>query len=227
MLYSYNKQFPQELPFRITLDSGLTLTEVNTFSIERLRELGFAGPFEIPNYNPEKETISWTGDEFIVQNISSDEIKRIARQCKDNYVRFYDLFYSSELCDFIEAENTKNYILELHYLKFKLLEQEIRSNFKENANIFDLFHIQIFRFYDFYPISNDLKIKLDNILFLCNLDFMIPNPNTFCEFKSWVLQEDGIAKKPPIPYPQDGKKYKWDEELYENDNTTGWVIETL
>ena len=28
---------------------------------------------------------------------------------------------------------------------------------------------------------------------------------------------------PPIDYPSDGKDYKWDEDLYQSDNTKGWV----
>ncbi len=33
-----------------------------------------------------------------------------------------------------------------------------------------------------------------------------------------------IEYDPPIDYPSDGKNYKWDEDLYQSDNTKGWVI---
>ena len=36
--------------------------------------------------------------------------------------------------------------------------------------------------------------------------FIPPKP-----FPSWVLNEDTCLWDAPIPYPQDGKKYRWDE----------------
>jgi hypothetical protein len=36
--------------------------------------------------------------------------------------------------------------------------------------------------------------------------FIPPSP-----FPSWVLNEDTFSWDAPIPYPSDGKKYKWDE----------------
>lgn len=40
-------------------------------------------------------------------------------------------------------------------------------------------------------------------------------------FNSWVLNEETCLYDPPIPYPNDGKQYKWDEA------TVSWVIDTL
>ena len=34
---------------------------------------------------------------------------------------------------------------------------------------------------------------------------------------SWLLNEDTCQWEAPVPYPDDGKKYQWDEE------TTNWV----
>ena len=36
-------------------------------------------------------------------------------------------------------------------------------------------------------------------------------------FASWTLNEDTCCWEPPVPYPDDGKFYEWDEE------TTNWV----
>jgi hypothetical protein len=36
--------------------------------------------------------------------------------------------------------------------------------------------------------------------------FIPPKP-----FASWVLSEETCAWYPPIPYPEDGQKYEWDE----------------
>jgi hypothetical protein len=42
--------------------------------------------------------------------------------------------------------------------------------------------------------------------------FIPPKP-----FASWVLNEDTCLWEAPVPCPQDGKRYKWDEEQ------TNWV----
>ena len=41
-------------------------------------------------------------------------------------------------------------------------------------------------------------------------------------FPSWVLNETTCLWEPPIVKPTTGK-YEWDEELYQSDNTQGWV----
>ena len=43
--------------------------------------------------------------------------------------------------------------------------------------------------------------------------FIAPQP-----FPSWLLDEDTCRWDAPIPYPDDGKMYTWDED------TTSWVI---
>jgi hypothetical protein len=37
------------------------------------------------------------------------------------------------------------------------------------------------------------------------------------EFDSWVLNESTCWWEAPVPYPEDGKRYKWDEE------TINWI----
>lgn len=46
--------------------------------------------------------------------------------------------------------------------------------------------------------------------------FIAPKP-----FQSWVLDEQELAWIAPIPKPDDGKRYKWDEE------TISWVERVL
>lgn len=43
--------------------------------------------------------------------------------------------------------------------------------------------------------------------------FIPPKP-----YDSWVLNEDTCLYDPPVPYPDDGNNYTWDEE------TTSWVV---
>ena len=43
------------------------------------------------------------------------------------------------------------------------------------------------------------------------------------EHASWTLNEETCVYDPPIPMPNDGKYYDWDESAYQADNTKGWV----
>jgi hypothetical protein len=49
--------------------------------------------------------------------------------------------------------------------------------------------------------------------------FIPPKP-----FSSWVLNETTCQWDAPIDYPTDDNAYYWDEEVYQADNTEGWVI---
>lgn len=71
LLYSHNNQWPQELPFRIRLNDGLTRTDPETFTPEELAEWGYTGPYEKPDYDPKTQRLEWTGNAFIVIAIDS------------------------------------------------------------------------------------------------------------------------------------------------------------
>jgi len=43
------------------------------------------------------------------------------------------------------------------------------------------------------------------------------------EYASWILDETTCLWKAPITCPEDDKSYFWDEDLYQSDNTKGWV----
>lgn len=55
--------------------------------------------------------------------------------------------------------------------------------------------------------------------------FILPKP-----YESWVLNsetcdwESPIGDAPPLTEAQDGFYYTWDEDAYQADNTTGWVL---
>jgi|TARA_R110000822_G_scaffold188961_1_gene327985 hypothetical protein len=45
-------------------------------------------------------------------------------------------------------------------------------------------------------------------------------------YNSWTLNDDSCLWVPPIVRPDDtdvDKKYTWDEDVYQGDNTKGWV----
>ena len=48
--------------------------------------------------------------------------------------------------------------------------------------------------------------------------FIPPQP-----FSSWTLNNTTCLWEPPMPIPSDGKTYRWDDSLYQSDNTKGWV----
>jgi hypothetical protein len=43
-------------------------------------------------------------------------------------------------------------------------------------------------------------------------------------YASWTLNESTCQWEPPIAYPDNDKGYNWDEDLYQSDNTKGWLI---
>ena len=45
-------------------------------------------------------------------------------------------------------------------------------------------------------------------------------------YASWTLNETTCNWEAPITYPTDGSTYRWDEDAYQADNTTGWVEDT-
>jgi len=47
--------------------------------------------------------------------------------------------------------------------------------------------------------------------------FIAPKPS----YSSWKLNEDSCQWEAPIPYPDDGKSYNWDED------TTSWIEREL
>tara|TARA_R110000772_G_scaffold148837_1_gene259478 strand:+ start:102 stop:515 length:414 start_codon:yes stop_codon:yes gene_type:complete len=42
-------------------------------------------------------------------------------------------------------------------------------------------------------------------------------------YPSWTLNEESCLWEPPIPYPNNGTPYYWDEDEYQADNSTGWL----
>ena len=47
--------------------------------------------------------------------------------------------------------------------------------------------------------------------------FIAPKP-----YPSWILNESTCQWEAPVAYPTDGNSYRWNEEDYQSDNTTGW-----
>lgn len=73
MLYSYNNQYPTELPFRITLTNGRTRTDPSTFTAEEIADAGYVLVDNAPSYDyPNK--LEWTGTDWLVREPNQTEI---------------------------------------------------------------------------------------------------------------------------------------------------------
>ena len=60
MLYSFNGNRPEPLPFRITLPNGFTRTDPSTFTEAEITAAGFSGPYTEPAYDPTTEQLEWS-----------------------------------------------------------------------------------------------------------------------------------------------------------------------
>lgn len=79
-LYSHNQQWPQELPFRIKLADGSTRTDPNTFTAEELTDWGYTGPFTRPSFDQYSEVLEWSGAEFSVRPMTTEERQAVLDQ---------------------------------------------------------------------------------------------------------------------------------------------------
>ncbi len=81
MYYSYNNQYPisfDQIPERIRLSSGLTKTNKSTFTEEELLDAGYKKvDLSLPEINVYNEKISWTGTEWLVEELTEQEKEQI------------------------------------------------------------------------------------------------------------------------------------------------------
>lgn len=56
--------------------------------------------------------------------------------------------------------------------------------------------------------------------YLADKDIFVPPKN----YPSHVLNTEDYDWDAPIPYPEDGEEYYWDESVYNSDNSKGWVL---
>lgn len=79
MLYSFNKQEPQELPFRITLSNGQTRTDSSTFTSAEIVDAGWVAVEDKPQITNETEKVVWNSDtlSWDVISLSSLELTHL------------------------------------------------------------------------------------------------------------------------------------------------------
>ena len=69
--------------------------------------------------------------------------------------------------------------------------------------------------------NNNIRANYAGIGYTYDTDndvFYAPQP-----YASWTLDTDTWQWVCPLTYPDDDKMYYWDEDIYQADNTKGWV----
>ena len=92
LLYSYKKTYPKKLPFSLTLENGLTITELKNLSDNELKKYGFEGPHTIPVYDNIEENLVWTGEKFLVSKLNRSQILENILIDSSIFIAFFDSF---------------------------------------------------------------------------------------------------------------------------------------
>ena len=75
-LYSFKGASPTILPHKIRPAEGVARTDVSTFTDDELTGAGFTGPYTVPSYDNETQTVTWDSEtlSFVVEDISDEEL---------------------------------------------------------------------------------------------------------------------------------------------------------
>lgn len=73
MLYSYKNGYPDHIPYRIRLSSGLTRTDPSTFTLDEILDAGFVEVTDPPSIT-ETQVLEWTGTAWSVRDKTAEEI---------------------------------------------------------------------------------------------------------------------------------------------------------
>jgi hypothetical protein len=81
MWYSHNNEYPEkDLPFRITLSNGQVRTDPSSFTQDELVSAGFTTTTEPPSFNSRTHKLTWTGTEWQVIELTSEELTVLSNQ---------------------------------------------------------------------------------------------------------------------------------------------------
>jgi hypothetical protein len=73
MLYSYKKQYPEELPFRIELPNGFTRTDPSSFTEEELLSAGYVKVPPKPIFDESRQKLIWTDEYWVIIDKTEEE----------------------------------------------------------------------------------------------------------------------------------------------------------
>jgi len=85
MLYSYQGNYPQTLPFRIRLSNGSTRTDPSSFTLDEIQDAGFIEAPEQPSYTS-TQVLEWDSQniQWIVRNKTQQELENELNNAKQN-----------------------------------------------------------------------------------------------------------------------------------------------
>lgn len=240
-LYSYNGNVPSPLPGRIRLEDGSTITSLHELSVEKLSELGYFGPIEVPDYDSQQQKLVWGDLQYSVVNLTEDEIIDIkkSRVTNQNYINFWNTLITLPVYRKIRASASKDlginvicleFISNLNDAKNGIINVEaIQTSFNFIFLIFDFTAEEILQLSSVLVESGlDCFYSLPDETYLSNYQYD-PDTNTIIEkitgsneefstnneqpYPSWTW--NGTKWVSPVPLPSDATKdtdYTWDEQ---------------
>ena len=82
MLYSHNNQYPQPLPFRITLPGGMTRTDPATFTHQELTQAGYVAAPPQPTLEAH-QWVTWSSGTWVVHTKTPEQLQQEAQVLLD------------------------------------------------------------------------------------------------------------------------------------------------
>ena len=76
-LYSHNGQYPDNLPFRITLSNGRTRTDPSTFTEQEIADAGYVAVSDKPSYDPTTQILTWENGDWLITDRTTEELQAL------------------------------------------------------------------------------------------------------------------------------------------------------
>jgi hypothetical protein len=109
MLYSYKNSYPTNIPFRIRLSDGRTRTDPSTFTPEEILDAGYIEVSDPPQIT-EYQVLTWTGTQWFVRDMNSDEISEVERIKKEKIINLIVSQVQNKLDTFSQTRNYDNIV---------------------------------------------------------------------------------------------------------------------
>ena len=97
-MYSYKNKYPiADLPHRLRMDDGSTVTDLKSLDNEMLLVLGFVQVDNPPEYSEDTHKLEWSGTEWQIEELTEQEV-RIRKEELSQKIRlerdeYFDLMY--------------------------------------------------------------------------------------------------------------------------------------
>ena len=97
-MYSYKNKYPiADLPHRLRMDDGSTVTDLKSLDNEMLLVLGFVQVDNPPEYSEDTHKLEWSGTEWQLQELTEQEVKirkeELSQKIRLERDEYFDLMY--------------------------------------------------------------------------------------------------------------------------------------